>query len=70
MLCWSLCFVWVKFQFVRFSWDREAGGVTLNLRSFIPSMYSAGMLKIFTIFMLSLRYIPLIPRIFGIVFNG
>lgn len=69
LLCRTLCFVRVKFQFVRFSCDREAGGVTRNLHSFIPSMCPA-MLKIFTIFMLSLHYIPLIPRIFGIVISN
>lgn len=67
LLCWSLCFVWVKFLFVKFSCDREARVITHNLHSFIPSMYCADMLKIFTIFMLSLCYIPSIPRIFGII---
>lgn len=67
LLCWSLCFAWMKFQFVRFFCDWEAGGVTHNLHSFILSMFSVDMLKIFTIFMLSLFYIPLIPRILGVV---
>lgn len=70
LLCWGLCFVRVKFRFVRSACDREAGGVTRNLHSFVPSMCPADMLKIFTIFMLSLRYIPLIPRIFCVaIFN-
>lgn len=70
LLCWGLCFVRVKFRFVRSACDQEAGGVTRNLHSFVPSMCPADTLKIFTIFMLSLRYIPLIPRIFCVaIFN-